>query len=446
VFVGDDSLNRAIAGVRRIAAGIGDGSFEIETIPRTGYRLVCDTEPVLVGEPDLGTQAKRGSTKRISRRGLVAGSAVVAVGALALWNLGRTSPDPTKQLISDSQIQMRSGTPEGGANAIRLLRQAVTRSPTDSEAWGQLALTIARVDEHALDRAAYAVTEVETAANRALQLDGQNADAKAALAISVPYYGDWLAAERRFDAVLADHPDHIFTRDSRQFMFGAVGRMKEAGQARMAFPDSAKFDATLAYKGVYALWFLDRISEADRLADQLLEMRPREPGTWFAKLWVLAGSGRFDRAIAHIEDKAGRPEFPPPMFETLQLAMEAAHSRQPAAIAAATRRLMRGVEQNVAAVINAMMLFNLMGAIDQAFELADAYYLERGPVIAAVRWRPGQPLVPDQRRRKTNILFVPSAAAMQRDPRFMPMMEDMGLVDYWAKRGIGPDFLDGKSD
>src|SRR3954470_8989025 len=38
VYVGDDSLNRAIAAVRR-AAALAGGGFEIETIPRTGYRL-----------------------------------------------------------------------------------------------------------------------------------------------------------------------------------------------------------------------------------------------------------------------------------------------------------------------------------------------------------------------------------------------------------------------
>ena len=40
VYVGDDSLNRAVAGVRRVASRIGGDSLEIETIPRTGYRLI----------------------------------------------------------------------------------------------------------------------------------------------------------------------------------------------------------------------------------------------------------------------------------------------------------------------------------------------------------------------------------------------------------------------
>jgi DNA-binding winged helix-turn-helix (wHTH) protein len=39
VIVGDDSLNRAIAKVRRTGAQVAPGLFEIETIPRTGYRL-----------------------------------------------------------------------------------------------------------------------------------------------------------------------------------------------------------------------------------------------------------------------------------------------------------------------------------------------------------------------------------------------------------------------
>jgi TolB-like protein len=46
--VGDDSLNRVIAGVRRIATEVGPGLFEIETIPRTGYRLTGATAG---GEP-----------------------------------------------------------------------------------------------------------------------------------------------------------------------------------------------------------------------------------------------------------------------------------------------------------------------------------------------------------------------------------------------------------
>jgi TolB-like protein len=48
VYVGDDSLNRVIGRLRKVASEIADGSFVIETIPRTGYRLNGATA---AGEP-----------------------------------------------------------------------------------------------------------------------------------------------------------------------------------------------------------------------------------------------------------------------------------------------------------------------------------------------------------------------------------------------------------
>src|SRR4051794_22549027 len=45
VFVGDDSLNRAVARVRKTVSQIAPGIVEIETIPRTGYRLSVVATP-----------------------------------------------------------------------------------------------------------------------------------------------------------------------------------------------------------------------------------------------------------------------------------------------------------------------------------------------------------------------------------------------------------------
>ena len=142
---------------------------------------------------------------------------------------------------------------------------------------------------------------IDKAAGRALALDPANADAKSALALAIPYFGDWLAAERRFDAVLARHPGHVITQDSRTFLLGAVGRMRESGLARVAFAPSAPFDASVQYLLIYSLWFLDRIEEADRVASRAMEMWPRHYGVWFGRLWLLAGTdattGRWPRSM-----------------------------------------------------------------------------------------------------------------------------------------------------
>ena len=37
-------------------------------------------------------------------------------------------------------------------------------------------------------------------------------------------------------------------------------------------------------------------------------------------------------------------------------------------------------------------------------------------------------------------LFRPVAASMRSDPRFMPLMAKVGLLDFWRKTGKWPDF------
>lgn len=439
VIVGDDSLNRAIAGVRKLAIGVAGASFEIETVTRTGYRLVGDVRPIEIAEETAGSAGP--PRWSVTRRVVLGGTlAAAGVGGLALWGM-RNGKDPAAELMDQARVAMRASTPEQQRRAVGLLERSVAVAPRSAAAWGLLALTRARVDEHAMGRPVTSANLVEEAAGKALNLHPGNADAKAALAVAIPYYGDWLTAERRFDGVLAEHPGHLFTRDSRSFLLGAVGRMREGARDRLAFSSGMEFDADLQNRLTYAYWFLDRIADADRVAARGLEMWPRNPALWFARLWVLAGTGRLDRALSHVADVSRRPPLPSPMLATLRAALLAASSGRTHDVDAASAMVMAGVARSVSAVVNGLMLLNLMGATDRAFALARAYYLEQGPIIAAMDWRPGQPFVPDQRRRKTNMLFTPIATAMQKDPRFPPLMGEMGLTNYWLRRGVRPDFL-----
>jgi hypothetical protein len=336
---------------------------------------------------------------------------------------------------------MRTGTADGQRRAVALLNEAVTRWPRNAAAWGQLALTVARVDEHVLGRRVTSASRVDEAAQRALQLDPGNADAEAARVIAIPYYGDWLQVERRFERLLARHPGHLYATDSYSFLLGAVGRMRESANRRIPLAQADAYDAQLQYRSIYRHWLLGHITEADQAAQRASSMWPRFAPVWFARLWLLNGTGRTERALEQIESDQGRPDLPPPMLEVLRSAHRAALSRDPAAIAASTAQVLASVRASVAAVVNAFMLLQLMRSLDAAFALAEAYYLERGPVIAPLNWRPGTPFVPDQRRRKTNMLFTPLGAPMQQDERFLPLMRDIGLTTYWERRGVVPDFL-----
>ena len=442
VIVGDDAVNRAIGELRRVVRDV-DASFAIETIARVGYRLN-------VGAPNGQTQGppsrnSREHSSAISRRRLVAGSAglaAAAMGGVLLWREGSNSTDKrVEALVAESEQAFRLGLPASDRQGIAMMEKATTMQPQNAILWGRLALARARTDEHALTGVAIsASTSVQDAARRALSLDPNEVNAHASLAILLPFYGDWTAAERRFDAVLARDPRHLPTLDSRAFFHNAVGRTREGSLARVAFSPRDPFDASLQYRLVYCLWMLGRVGEADRAASRGLDMWPKHPGLWFSRFWLLAGTGRADRALAQVEDSSGRPPLNPPILTALGASLRATVSGDAAAMQDAVVKIMAPVSQNPGAVVNAMMLLNIMGALDQAFALAEAYYLERGPLLAAVQWRRSQPLAPDQLRRKTNMLFVPSAHRMRADPRFLPLMEDMGLMNYWREAGAVPDF------
>lgn len=438
-IVGDDAINRSIAEVRRVARAT-DAGFGVETIPRIGYRLTVTSPIHTPALADSTTEAPALGNIDPTRRYLLAGGLATALAGAAFFASRSSSPDPATSLVEESRVAMRAGTPEAAREALSLLERAVALSPENAGAWGLLALTRAQADEHS-HKAGSPAASVDKAAHRALQLDSNNADARAALAIAIPYYGDWLAAERRFDAVLAQHPQHLVTRDSRAFFLGAVGRMREGAQERLSFSQEASFDANFQLRLIYAHWFLSRLPEADRVAARGLEMWPRHPGIWYGRLWLLADTGRFERALGHINDSAKRPPIPPPMLNMLRAGIGAAQSKRSQEAAAAVAQIMTAVRQNVAAVVNGLMLLNLMGELDAAFDLARAYYLEQGSIAAATHSNPGQLIIPDQRRRKTNMLFTPTAAGMQKDERFAPLLTEMGLTTYWRRRGVVPDFL-----
>jgi DNA-binding winged helix-turn-helix (wHTH) protein/tetratricopeptide (TPR) repeat protein len=442
-IVGDDAINRAIAEVRRIARNTG-GGFGVETIPRIGYRLEGTKTEIGAPESADTDPAAEGPFRApgAPRRAVIAGGFALAAGGLAYWLARPTSVDPAEALINESRIAMLAGTKEGEAKALELLDRAVAVSPGSATAWGRLALYRARIDEHGVNYASIPLSKIEEAASRALELDPRNADAKAARALAVPYYGDWFNAERRFRSVLEAHPGHIETVDSLSFFLGAVGRMRDSARERQAIAETAPPSPDFQFRNAYGHWFLGQTVQADQIVTSGLEMWPRHMGLWLARLWLLAGTDRLDRAILHLDDAERRPPMlPPPTIAMMRNSLVAAQSGNSDQIARASQSVLAGASRNVATVVSGMMLLNLMRANDAAFALADAYYLERGPVMAATASRPGQPSGPDQRRRKTNMLFTPVAATMQQDSRFLPLMEQMGLADYWRRIGVKPDFL-----
>jgi Tol biopolymer transport system component/DNA-binding winged helix-turn-helix (wHTH) protein len=95
IIVGDDSITHSIAKVRLIADCGGAQAFEIETIPRVGYRL-RKTEPAtpdVIPSPPVATPVALPSSKSWRWIGLaVAAAAIAATSVVALYPYLRPAP------------------------------------------------------------------------------------------------------------------------------------------------------------------------------------------------------------------------------------------------------------------------------------------------------------------------------------------------------------------
>jgi len=448
-IVGDNAIHRTISKLRDLGLNFGGGAFVIETITKVGYRMsVCGAETShklrvveSIGSPPVGNEEWRTSRRLVLGAGVLASVA----GATGLgYHFLRSDPLDARvaDLVARSDQAIRNGLPDSDAQGVGFLEEAVALQPDNKLVWGRLALARSIVAEHAppAQRAA-AVAATQDAARRALALDDRQVDGLAALALLPPYYGDWLAAERRMNAVLAVNPEHLPIRDARCFMHVAVGRGREGCADRVVIAAREPLHAGYQFKLVYAYWILGDIGAADRAADRALQLWPKHPGVWMARLWTLAFTGRAARALAHLQDEAARPDFPRWMIETLTASITALATRRPLDVAAAVDSVLSQVSRGPSHAISAVMILNGLGEIDRAFDVASAYLLERGPLMASVRWRAGDVSVNDSRRRKTSMLFVPVAAAMRADPRFMKLTTEIGLRSYWDRVGVLPDFL-----
>lgn len=438
-IVGDDSLNRTVADIRRVARTVAADSFAIETVPRTGYRLIQAADVKAAGPP-AGPSEPAASPWR--RRLLIGAPAALALGGVAYLALPRREARPSR-LVEESDQAMRLGEPEAWARAAEILERAVALEPRDATAWGRLALAqCALVEVSPPGQTPAAVAAVQTAARRALAIEPRQPDALSALALLPPYFGDWLAAERRMRGVLATAPGHLPTLDALAFLLVGVGRARESARLRLTFSPREPLHVEHQYRLIYAYWILGRADDADRTTERAMQLWPKHVAVWFARLWLMAFTGRANRAIAQLEDAPGRPDLPPWMIETLRVALAAIDNGRQADRARAVERLLAEVSRSPSNAINALLLLNGMGEIDRAFEVANAYLLEDGPLMASVRWRPGQVAINDQRRRKTHVLFIPVTAGMRADPRFSELTRRIGLADYWAQAGVKPDVLE----
>lgn len=397
-IVGDDSLNRAIAGLRRALSAAAGDALRVETVPGAGYALLIADDGELVSHAiDAGWQS---------------------------WKLGAPFVDQA---------------------ALGQLRGAATAAPSRADVQGMLALVLRNGAEYAdLDLCPELVRECEGAAAHALAIDAAQPHARAALIGLPPLFGDWIARRPKLLAALEESPDDIVAAHDLCMLEMATGRPGAAAAISSRLIAIEPLAATLHYKQVYQLWSTDQMTAMDRVGDRGMTLWPRHPAIWFARLWSLAFTGRVRQAIQQLADTRARPDVPPPALATLDLTLSSlADPHDRALHAQAVERNLRSAEQGPAQGLAAVMHLAGLDEADAALRVAEGYLLRRGPVSVGVHKTASDPSITDQHRRVTQMLFLPVTADLRAHPRFLPLCEEMGMAAYWEAAGVTPDFLTG---
>jgi DNA-binding winged helix-turn-helix (wHTH) protein/Flp pilus assembly protein TadD len=434
VFVGDDALNRAVAEVRRLARTVAAGSFAVETIPRTGYRLAT-TEAIHAAETE-------GDLPR--RRMLWTGGALALIAGGAAWSLWPNADAArARELADEARVAANTDMPEGYQRAVALLREAVALQPTNAWLWGRLAIAWCAAAEYVSpSRTHEAVEGCELAAARALALDPKQADARTALALLRPRYGDWLSVEGKLMAVLTDAPTQGEAIDALGLLRQAVGRSREAVELGGRVVAQEPLGPVRQYRRAYQLWSTGRLAEADRVIQRATELWPAHPGVWLARLYLMAFTGRTRPALAQLADRESwPPRMPDETIEVLRASVQALDSRQPSAVDKVVSLHLAEAMKGPSGAIMGILFLNAFGRLDEAFTVAEGYLLRRGARIMPLNRTRTQAIIGDQRQRKTMSLFIPVSAPMRADPRFADLCRGCGLVDYWRESGRWPDFL-----
>lgn len=398
--VGDDSLNRIVAALRRILSLADGETVLVETVPGAGYAL------------------------RLRANG------------------SGTAAEDAGKAVQEGLDSIRAGIPEPDHLRLELLRRGLSLEPGNAAAWGMRSLLCRYAAEYAEPaEVADFVAECQTTAREALRLDPHQPYALVALATVAPIFGRWLEARCSLLDILARSPNEFVAEHELVIADMATGRVSAAVARTNQLIAADPLAACMIYKGIYQRWSSGDLLGTDQLGERGVHLWPAHPAVWTARLWTLAFTGRVEAALAMLAEEAVRPEIPPPSLKLLKVVLTAVAGGTAGDIDEAVATAREAAASGPARAIVALFGLGLLNRVDDGFAVAEAYYLREGSGPVPVRRTAGEPMINDLHRRVTQILFTPACAGMRDDQRFMRLCERAGLAAYWERTGLTPDFL-----
>lgn len=319
----------------------------------------------------------------------------------------RTNPDAyDKYLRSKPFVRARGRQPF--AEAAKLLEEAVAADPKYVPALSLLAFdyTIAPLydpylrvadTENARKFVQSVVPRAEQLAMKAAELDPKDANAYLALGYAAMDQSNQLGAEDNFKKALALDPDNANALHGYSQQLAAIGRIKESLAMRLTLqalePSFINYTADTA-----EIYWLDNQSDlAIKMLDQF------RPGRTSEMAQFTAAAGRNKEAASLLREMPAS-NYAPGLLDAAAHLLETAPGNTP--------------PDQLPKLGNLGWIYLHLNAPERVME----YYESN------VKAGYFQPI-------STTWFWHPSYAAVRKLPRFKHYMRDIGMVDYWRRRG-----------
>lgn len=431
-IVGDDAVNRAVAEVRRITAAAGS-TFELETVPRVGYRLTGIDWPGGTDAGDLSVLPKAINRRQVIVGGTVLLGLLAGGGAAIVYRRREAEID---RLIERGRTLQASGRHTGQQQATALFRQAIDRDPDRADAWGWLAIVTDNADA------------AREAAEQALRLDPREPNARTVLALQRRDLDDWTRWEDDLLAVLRDAPDNGAALSHLTLFYQGMGRCRDSLKTNERAIQVEPFNPGHHARRALKHWIFGNLAEADKVAAQALGLWPGNPSVWNANMVIFAFTDRPSAGLALLDNLASRPaDLSSASADAWRATLLAIDSRAPADIAKAIEVNTTAAPLSPGLAANAIMSFSHLGEVDACYRVADGLLTKRGPLVQGARGKTQMDLYSTPSWGRTQFLFIPACRALRADARFPDLCRRMGHVAYWRRRGVWPDaFVRGSLD
>ena len=316
------------------------------------------------------------------------------IGALALQLSGKERNQLTKKYTANTeayQLYLKGRyfwnkvTPEGFEKSLEFYRQAIDIDPNYALAYAGLADSYNLLGSYGVLPLKESHPKARAAAEKALEIDGELAEAHTSLAaVIADYYWDWAAAEKHFKQAIALNPNYPVARNWYSQHLSRMGHLdesiEEAKRAQTIDPVSPSANAHLGL----ALYRARRYDEAIAQLKKALEI---DAGAFDAHIimgFVYIQQGLNEEAIAEFQIVVKLSKRNPSMLALLGYAYATAGKRDEAQ---AILKELNEQKQPVSPFETAMIYIGL-GEHDEAFDWLEKAYNERAWQLGFLKVEP----------------------------------------------------------